>query len=162
MTAHAATATLRRLGAIAVLLMGVDHLQQFYGAYYDAIPTIGTLFVLNFASSTAVGLGLLAPLDSLSKRWGPRVLRLLALAGVGIAGGSLAGLLVSEQWGLFGFMEAGYRQAIVVSIAAEAAAIALLGAYLVAARPRRPAASRGPRSTSSNLGSWRRPGETAR
>ena len=125
---------LRRLGAVAVLLMGVDHLQQFYGAHYDVIPTIGTLFALNFASATVVGLALLAPLERLRTRSSLRAGRLLALAGVGIAAGSLAGLLVSEQWGLFGFMETGYRQAIDVSIAAEAAAIALLGAYLVASR----------------------------
>jgi hypothetical protein len=61
---------------------------------------------------------------------------LLSAAGVGVAAGSLAGLLVSETSGLFGFMEAGYRPAIVLSIALEATAVALLGSCLaLALRP---------------------------
>ena len=42
----------------------------------------------------------------------------------------LAGLLVSEHHALFGFMERGYRGAIVLSIVLEAATMALLGAFL--------------------------------
>ena len=57
---------------------------------------------------------------------------LLAAAGVGIALGSFAGLEVSESIGLFGFMESGYRSAIVLSIALDAATVILLGAFLVA------------------------------
>jgi hypothetical protein len=49
----------RALGALAVLVVGAIHLQQ-YLKLYSAIPTIGTLFVLNFAGATAIGLGLLA------------------------------------------------------------------------------------------------------
>jgi hypothetical protein len=50
-----------------------------------------------------------------------------------VAGGSLAALLVSEHTPLFGFMEYGYRQAIVISIALEIVVTVLLGAYLTAA-----------------------------
>jgi hypothetical protein len=53
--------------------------------------------------------------------------------GIGVAMSSLAALLVSEHTPLFGFMEYGYRQAIVVSIATEIVATVFLGAYLTAA-----------------------------
>ena len=54
----------RVLGAAAVLAVGAIHLHE-YNQIYSAIPTIGTLFVLNFAGATAIGLGLLAPLERL-------------------------------------------------------------------------------------------------
>src|SRR5207253_7731525 len=50
----------RTVGALSLLAVGAVHLQQ-YLTLYSAIPTIGTLFVLNFAGATAIGLGLLAP-----------------------------------------------------------------------------------------------------
>src|SRR5262245_46533495 len=75
----------RVLGALAVLAVGIVHLQQ-YLKLYSAIPTIGTLFVLNFAGATAIAVGLLAPVQRLlGSRWGGRALSLLALAGVGLA-----------------------------------------------------------------------------
>ncbi len=119
----------RYLGAAALLAVGLDHLEQRTVAHYAAIPTIGTLFLLNFVSATVVAVGLALPLERLG---GPaaRLPALLALGGVGIAAGSIAGLLISETSGLFGFTEYGYRSAIVLSLVFEGAAIALLGAYL--------------------------------
>jgi hypothetical protein len=67
-------------------------------------------------------------------RFAEPVLSLLAAGGILLAAGSLAGLLLSETTGLFGFIEQGYRSAIVLSIALELAAIGLLGAYLAATR----------------------------
>jgi hypothetical protein len=122
----------RYLGALALLGVGVDHIEQYYAEFYSAIPTIGTLFVLNFASAALVTLGLVAPVERIAGRRAPAALALLAISGIGIAAGSLAGLLVSENGGLFGFMETGYREAIVISIALEAATIILLGLFLVA------------------------------
>jgi hypothetical protein len=120
----------RYLGAAALLAVGIEHLQQYTVAHYSAIPTIGTLFALNFASATVVALGLVAPVERIAHRFGRLLLALLAASGIGIAIGSLAGLFVSESGGLFGFMEAGYRTAIVLSIALEAATALLLGAFL--------------------------------
>src|SRR4051812_19698829 len=121
--ALARTTTLTRyLGAVAVLAVGVDHLEQYYVDYYRAVPTIGTLFVLDFISATVIGVGLMLPLG--------RLLPLLAIAGIGIAGGTLAGLLASENVSLFGFMEVGYRSAIVLSIVFDVAAVAFLSAFL--------------------------------
>src|SRR5919202_839178 len=54
----------------------------------------------------------------------------LARSGIGIAAGAVAGLLISETTGLFGFMEDGYRSAIVLSLMFERATIVLLGTYL--------------------------------
>jgi hypothetical protein len=120
----------RYLGAVALLGVGVDHLDQYYLDSYSAIPTIGTLFALNFISATAVTLGLAAPLGRIAGRWAAAATALLAIGGIGIAAGSLAGLLVSENGGLFGFMERGYRGAIVLSIALEVATMVLLGLFL--------------------------------
>jgi hypothetical protein len=131
----------RYLGAAALVGVGVVHIWQYYVDSYSVIPTIGTLFALNFAAAVVVALGLVAPLQRFSRRWGRAPLALLAAGGVGIAVGSLAGLEVSETTGLFGFMESGYRGAIVLSIALEVAAIVFLTAFLVAgwrSRPQKP------------------------
>jgi hypothetical protein len=122
----------RYLGALALLGVGVDHLEQYYADFYSAIPTIGTLFVLNFASAAVVAIGLVAPMERLAGRRSQAVLALLAIGGIGVAAGSLAGLLVSENGGLFGFMEQGYREAIVISIVLEAATIGLLALFVAA------------------------------
>jgi len=66
---------------------------------------------------------------------------LLALSGVGIAAGSVAGLLISETTDLFGFMEDGYRSAIVLSLLFEGATIVLLATYLAYSKETRCLAS---------------------
>lgn len=124
----------RYLGAAALLAVGLDHLEQRTVAHYAAIPTIGTLFLLNFVSATVVAVALALPLERLGGPAARRLPLLLALAGVGIAAGSVTGLLVSETAGLFAFKEDAYRSAIVLSLAIEATAIVLLGAYAAASR----------------------------
>jgi hypothetical protein len=120
----------RFLGALTLLGVGIDHIEQYRVDAYSAIPTIGTLFALNFAAATAVSVALLAPVRRLAGRWADAVLAFLAVSGIGIAVGALAGLLISERSGLFGFMEQGYRSAIVVSIVLEVATVSLLGLFL--------------------------------
>jgi hypothetical protein len=129
--------TSRYLGAAALLGVGIDHIQQYAGAEYSVIPTIGTLFLLNFAASTVVAIALFLPIERAGGH-GRKLVGVLAALGIGVAAGSLAALLVSEHTPLFGFMEFGYRQAIVISIALESVASVLLGAYLVGTvrRPR--------------------------
>jgi hypothetical protein len=131
---RALTTATRYAGALALLAVGLDHLQQYAEDSYSVIPTIGTLFALNFASASVITAGLFAPVQKLPGRAGRVAVPLLALSGIGVAAGSLAGLFASETSGLFGFMETGYRSAIVISIALEAATIALLGAHLVLRR----------------------------
>jgi len=120
----------RYLGALALLGVGLDHLEQFSVDSYSVIPTIGTLFALNFASAALLAAGLAAPVQRLPGHAGRLAVPVLGLAGIGVAAGSLVGLLLSERTGLFGFVEAGYRPAIVLSIGLEAATIALLSAHL--------------------------------
>jgi hypothetical protein len=126
-----ATSLARYLGAVSLLAVGIDHIEQYYVDYYRAVPTIGTLFLLNFVSALLVSLCLVAPVRRVAGRFAERVLTLLAIGGIAIAGGTLAGLLISENGGLFGFMEQGYRGAIVLSIAFDVAAMTFLGAFLV-------------------------------
>jgi hypothetical protein len=125
------TATAARwLGALALLAVGLDHLGQYSIDSYSVIPTIGTLFLLNFVAATVAALGLVAPLRRLLGEWMPAVRVVLALGGIAIAAGSALGLLVSERASLFGFMEHGYRSAIVVSLVLEITTTLALGVFL--------------------------------
>jgi hypothetical protein len=118
------------LGALAVLATGAVHLHLFDGLY-SHIPTIATLFFLNFLGATAIGLGLLAPVERLS-RYGRALVVLLAAAGIALAGVSFAFLLISEQTPLFGFKEPGYDPAAMATArAAEIASVLFLAAFLV-------------------------------
>jgi hypothetical protein len=122
----------RFVGALSLLAVGAVHLQQ-YEYLYSAIPTIGTLFLLNFAGATALGLGLLAPLERLLGRRGSAVVALLALGGIGLAATAFASLLVAERTPLFGFQEPGYDPpALMASRVAELVTVGLLGAFLLA------------------------------
>ncbi|HEU5363233.1 MAG TPA: hypothetical protein VFU56_07800 [Gaiellaceae bacterium] len=125
----ATSALLRTIGAVALLVIGAVHLEQYFAVHFDVVPVIGPLFVLNFAGATLIAVGLLIP----SARM--RLMHvLLALAGIGLAGTSFVFLFVSEHQPLFGFQDHGYRAAIVIALAAEAAAVLLLGGYLAARR----------------------------
>jgi hypothetical protein len=123
----------RALGACALLVVGGVHLEQYTVAHFSLIPTIGSLFLVNFVAATSLGLVLLIPIHRSAR---PR--RLLfdltaSLAGIAVAAGAPAALLVNEQTPLFGFMEHGCRLEIVIAIAAEAVAILSLGGYLAIA-----------------------------
>src|SRR5947208_5576926 len=105
LTARAiATELTRVLGALSLLAVGIDHIDQYFVDYYRAVPTIGTLFLLNFLSAIVVGIALALPLRRIAGRFYDRLVTILAVAGIGIGAGTLAGLLVSESGGLFGFM----------------------------------------------------------
>jgi hypothetical protein len=122
----------RVLGALSLLAVGAVHLQQYF-ELYSGIPTIGTLFVLNFVGATIVGVGLLAPVERLLGRLGAATLALLTLAGIGQAATAFVFLWISERTPLFGFMEPGYDpSAILAARIAEVATIVFLGAFLVA------------------------------
>jgi hypothetical protein len=119
----------RVLGALTLLAVGIVHLQQYFELYSE-IPTIGTLFVLNFIGAAVVGVGLLAPLDRLGSR-GRVAQTLLAVAGIAQAATAFVFLFISERTPLFGFQEPGYDpSAIMASRIAEVAAVVFLGAFL--------------------------------
>jgi hypothetical protein len=124
---------LRTVGAIAVLVVGAVHLQQYFGEHFDVVPIIGPLFLLNFAGATVIGLGLLIPAARMRM-----VHLLLALGGIGLAATSFVFLFISEHQPLFGFQDYGYRAGIVIALAAESVAVVTLATYLaLRARSRR-------------------------
>lgn len=128
----------RYLGAVSILVVGAIHAQQYYDAYFSFVPTIGTLFLLSFVGSAVVGVTLIAPVRRLGRGIGDVILVLAALGAVGIAFGSLVSLLVSEYTPLFGFMESGYRLAIVLTLVFDTLSTVFLGAFvLIVARSRR-------------------------
>src|SRR5581483_3524437 len=127
---------LRVVGALLLLFVGADHYYEYAAEHYSVLPTIGTLFLLHFASATALALVLLAPLSRAVPRFNRAVLQGAALSGFGLAATSLTALLVSEQTTLFGFMEFNYRSAVVVALASEGAAAVVLALLFVVARRR--------------------------
>jgi hypothetical protein len=72
-----------------------------------------------------------APVQRLPGRVGRAAVPLLSASGIGVAAGSLAGVIVSESVRVFGFMETGYRGAILISIALEVTTVLLLVSHLV-------------------------------
>jgi hypothetical protein len=121
------------IGAVAVLATGADHLYEYDVNHFSTVPTIGTLFLLNFIAATLIGAGLLLPLGRIAKRFADSLRVLLALGGIGVAATSLIGLWISETSSLFGFTDYGFRTTIVVAIVAESIAIVALTTYLALA-----------------------------
>jgi hypothetical protein len=120
----------RVIAAASLLAIGGVHLQQYIVQDYRVIPTIGPLFLLNFVAGAVLGVYFLVPARARVGRVRFLLDTLAALSGFGVAVGGLAALLVSEHTPLFGFMEHGYRSAIVFTIASEGAAIVVLGIFL--------------------------------
>lgn len=120
----------RYLGALSVLLVGAVHAQQYYQAYFSVVPVIGTLFLLSFIGSGITGVALFAPVRRLLPKLADPLLVLAALGAIGIALGSLVSLLVSEYTPLFGFMESGYRLAVVLAIVFDATTTVFLAVFI--------------------------------
>lgn len=132
---HLTAEITRYLGAVSIVLVGVVHAQQYYDAYFSVVPTIGTLFLLSFIGSGIVGAVLVAPVRRLGRSVGDLILVLAALGAIGIAVGSLVSLLISEYTPLFGFMESGYRLAIVLALLFDALTTAFLGIFVAIVAP---------------------------
>jgi hypothetical protein len=125
----------RYLGAISILVVGAIHAQQYYDAYFSVVPTIGTLFLLSFVGAGIVGIVLFTPVRRLGRRLGDLILALAAVGAIGIALGTFVGLLISEYTPLFGFMESGYRLAIVLTLVFDSLTAVLLGAFVLLVAP---------------------------
>jgi hypothetical protein len=121
----------RYLGAISIVVVGVIHAQQYYDAYFSFVPTIGTLFLLSFMGSGVVGATLIAPVRRLGRGIGDLILVLAAAGGIGVSAGSFVSLLISEYRPLFGFMESGYRLAVVLTILFDSLSTVFLGALVL-------------------------------
>jgi hypothetical protein len=74
---------------------------------------------------------LIAPVRRLGRGLGDLMLVLAAVGGIGIATGSLVSLVISEYRPLFGFMESGYRLAVVLTIVFDGLATVFLGALVL-------------------------------
>jgi len=125
----------RYLGAISIFLVGAVHAQQYYDAYFSVVPTIGTLFLLSFIGAGIVGTVLIAPVRRLGRVIGDAALVVAALGAIGIAVGTFVSLLISEYTPLFGFMESGYRLAVVLTLVFDVMTTVFLGAFLALVAP---------------------------
>jgi len=121
----------RYLGAVSILIVGAVHAQQYYEASFSVVPTIGTLFLLSFVGAGVVGVALLAPVRVLGRRLGDLILALAALGALG----TLVSLLISAYTPLFGFMESGYRLAVVLTLLFDGLTTAFLGVFLLLIGP---------------------------
>jgi hypothetical protein len=117
---------LRIAGALALLLVGAVHLEQYFSVHFKVIPVIGPLFLLNFVGAAAIAAGLLLPLR--------RLHALFALGGIAMGLASIVFLEISEHRPLFGFEDYGYRPAIVIALIAEALTAVFLSVYLAVRR----------------------------
>jgi hypothetical protein len=142
----------RYLGALSILFVGVIHAQQYYDAYFSVVPTIGTLFLLSFIGSGVVGVALIAPVRRLGRTVGDLILVLASLGAIGIALGSLVSLLISEYMPLFGFMESGYRLAIVLTLVFDGLTTLLLGTFVALVAPQLVHAFKSERRNGSSSG----------
>ncbi len=105
----------RAVAAVLVIATGAIHL-YLYQDGFSAVPTIGRLFLGNFAVGIVLGLAMLLRGRPI---WG--------LAGAGFCLGTLGGFLVSVHWGLFGYQEtlsgAWQERAAVVEVAGAIACL---------------------------------------
>jgi hypothetical protein len=127
--------TTRYLGAISILLVGAVHAQQYYGAFFSVVPTIGTLFLLSFIGAGILGAVLLSPVRRLGREIGDLALVVAALGAISIAVGTFVSLLISEYTPLFGFMESGYRLAVVLTLLFDVMTTAFLGVFVALVAP---------------------------
>ena len=126
----------RYLGAVSIFLVGAVHAQQYYDAYFSVVPTIGTLFLLSFIGAGIVGTILIAPVRRLGRLVGDAALVVAALGAIGIAVGTFVSLLISEYTPLFGFMESGYRLAVVLTLLFDVMTTVFLGTFVGLVAPR--------------------------
>lgn len=104
----------RILAAIAVLLGGAVHLQQYWRVFNSL--DIGPTFLLNGIVSLGVGIALLAQRDG----------AVPAVVGLVLSVGSLVALLASRTIGLLGFEASGYGTAEYEAVVVEVVALVLL------------------------------------
>ncbi|MEA2155232.1 MAG: hypothetical protein QOE11_1372 [Solirubrobacteraceae bacterium] len=116
---------LRLLAVALVLVEGAIHLQQYVGPL-NAVPTIGTLFVLNAFSAAAIAL-VLAGSRGL-------VAMLAALAGLGMTLTALVSLAITRAGTLFDYSEPTLRAAVGWAAVVELAAVLALSAFLLTCR----------------------------
>jgi hypothetical protein len=117
------------LAAALVAVIAAVHFEQ-YVDFMSEVPTVGVLFLLNAAGGAGLTFALLSR---------DRLLRLLAAAGsVGLATGSLVSIAIALSGNFFGYSEPSLRLPIVIAIVAEAVAVPMLIATVMAREPQTP------------------------
>ncbi len=112
----------RIAGAALLAAMAGIHL-YLWNTGYRTIPIIGPLFLANAIAGAVLCLAVLLSSG--------RALAWISAAGAALAAGTLAGLILSVTIGLFGFTESLRASLTTPTIAAEAAAILVLGALAI-------------------------------
>jgi len=136
----------RAIGAISLLVAGGVHLQQYTVDHFSVVPTIGSLFLVNFIAATVTGVILLVAVGAGVGRARLTFDAAVALIGIGVALGAFVALVISEHTPLFGFREYNYREVIVIALVSEAVAVVSLAVFVVRATvPGRLAAPPGPK-----------------
>jgi hypothetical protein len=114
----------RLVGAGLLVWMAWIH-WHLWSSGYKHLPTVGNLFLLNAIGGVVMALAVIA----VPFRW----LGLTAAAGALMAAGTLAGLAISINIGLFGFQDYLNAPFAHLSVWVESAAIVVLGAVAVRA-----------------------------
>src|SRR6476646_10388322 len=73
----------RYIGAFAVVATGVAHIEQYAVDNYSTVPTIGTLFLLNFITAIVIAVGLIAPIRHVTGRYTDAIGAVLPVGGIG-------------------------------------------------------------------------------
>lgn len=132
---------LRAAGAGLLFATGGIHL-DLYLTGYRTIPAIGWLFLFQVIASLGLGALVLAVPGSI-RIGGLALSGLACAAGALLAIGTLAGYLVTLQFGMFGFKEIRTTAGLVAGVVEVAAFAVLSACALEAARPRLPALAQG-------------------
>lgn len=117
------TRNLRYLAASLILISGNIHAILWIGGY-EAIPTIGPLFVVNILASVALATALVI-----------RPAGLFALGGIGFALTTVVSYGLTVTVGLFGFRDSELDGRSIGAAAAEIGTIILLGWWFRSTRP---------------------------
>ena len=115
--------TLRLVGALFTLIVGVIHLEQWLD-FINEVPTIGELFILNALGAGSIAIALAIP----------RLRPLAALGGIGLSMGAIISLIISMNGTLFGYSEPDFRTPVVLSLIAEVVAVGALAGYVLVRR----------------------------
>lgn len=108
----------RTVGAGLLVWMGWIHL-HLWNEGYKHIHTIGPMFMANFVAAIATAIALLAVPSR-------RLIAVTAAAGAALASGTLGGLALSVNVGLFGFTDSWNAPFAHLSLGVEVAAAAVL------------------------------------
>lgn len=123
---RAVALAMRVVAAGLLVLIGWIH-WHLWSEGYKYIPTNGPFFLIDAISAIVLAAALLA--------WARPLIGLLA---AGFLAGTIGALVISLQFGLFGFQESMHASFVVESLVIESLALVIVAAWTVLAAWRRP------------------------